>query len=49
LKENIVKILTNDDLQKRMGQSAREHVVKNYSWEKNAQMHYKLYKKVMSE
>lgn len=49
MKERIIKILENKDLQIKMGKVAREHVENNYSWEITAKAHYNLYKKILEK
>ncbi|MFX1451363.1 MAG: glycosyltransferase family 4 protein [Promethearchaeota archaeon] len=48
LKEKIVYILNNEDLQRKMGKFTRNYVKKNFSWEKNASEHYKIYKSILN-
>ncbi len=47
LKEKLVEVLNNENLQIKMGKFAREHVKKHYNWEYSAQKYFKLYKKVL--
>jgi len=47
LKEKIAYVLSNEELQQKIGKFARKYVKSNYSWKINAQKHYKLYKDVL--
>lgn len=49
LKDKIIKILTDERLQERMGDFARQHVKSNFSWEMNAQKHYILYNNILEK
>lgn len=49
LKEKIIYVLNNEELQKKMGEFAREYVKKNFSWDINAEKHFKLYQKILEK
>ncbi|MFX1453162.1 MAG: glycosyltransferase family 4 protein, partial [Promethearchaeota archaeon] len=49
LKEKIIYVLNNEDLQKKRGKFIRNYVKKNFSWEKNALEHYNLYKNLLEK
>jgi len=47
MKDRIIKVLEDKDLEIKMGRSARKHIENNYSWEINAKTHYDLYRKIL--
>jgi len=48
LKEALVRLLSDRELREKMGEKAREVVLKNFTWERNAKETIRLYKKVLS-
>jgi len=48
LKEALVRLLSDSELCERMGEKAREVVLENFTWEKNAQETIRLYREILS-
>ena len=45
-KDKLIQLIKSESLRQQMGKKAREHVIKNFSWDSNIDKHIKLFKQL---